>query len=121
MNSAHRDPRASRRQVLTALGLSTGVIVATQALPAPAHASTSRLHDDTALRGQGKLYSGSNNSNDDDTAASSDCPGPGLLSAYWGGLYVDSTTANRLRTGPFSACGASFPGDRTTDRVRWAS
>jgi hypothetical protein len=121
MSPQRPQAQPSRRQVLAGLGLTAAGVLASQAFPAPAQAATRYLHDDTALRGQGKLYSGSANRAGCDTAASSDCPGPGRLSAYWGGLYVHSTTANRLRTGPFSGCGASFPGNGNTERMRWAS
>lgn len=117
-------PRISpvdRRRFLTLMGLSAGAVVGSQAIIAPAEATTWRLHDDTSLVGLGNLYSGSLNNSGCDTAASSDCPGPGNMSAYWGGLYVNSTVENRLRTGPFTSCDAPFPGTGNTDRMRWAS
>jgi hypothetical protein len=112
-----------RRRFLALMGLSAGAVVGTQALGSAAEAATWRLHDNTHLVGLSRLYSGSVNNNVPrcDTAASSDCPGPGLLSAYWGGLYVNSTTQHRLRTGRFTTCGARFPGTGLTDRCRWAS
>lgn len=112
------DGKLNRRRLLTVAGLS---IAGAVALPVPAYAATWRLHDDTNRRGQGKLYSGSNNNAGCDTAASSDCKGPGRLSAYWGGLYVASELKHQLRTGPYRGCGASFPGNGNADRVRWAS
>ncbi|GGZ03207.1 hypothetical protein [Streptomyces poonensis] len=118
-----RPPQPTRRQVLTAAGLSAAAVTGLQTAAPPARAATWRLHADTALSGQGKLYSGSTNRSQPrcDTAASSDCPGPGALSVYWGGLYVHSTASNMLRTGPFTSCAAPFPGQGTADRVRWAS
>jgi len=121
MSNSRHQPRASRRQFLAALGLSAGAALVSQVVSAPADAATTRLHGDVAQRGQGKLYSGSANKPGCDTAASSDCPGPGRLSAYWGGLYVHSTASNMLRTGPYAGCGATFPGNGNTSRMRWAS
>jgi hypothetical protein len=83
--------------------------------------TTWRLHDDTAARGVGWLYSGSINNPGCDTAASSSYPGPGRLSAYWGGLYVDPKVRDALRTGPYLGRGTQFPKDNTQTRCRWAS
>lgn len=113
--------RLSRRRLLGGLGMSAGAVVASQAIATPAHAATYRLHDDTTQRGQGRLYSGSPNNSGCDTANSSSCRGPGRMSVYWGALYVVSTTEHRLRTGPFTSCGTTFPGNGNASRVRWAS
>lgn len=88
--------------------------------------TTWHLHNDTALRGQGQLYSGSLNNPGDDTAASSNYPGPGRLSCYWGGLVVEDQAANVLRTCEFVPF-VTTPGPvrqgaiGAVDRVRWAS
>lgn len=114
----------TRRRVIGLAGLSVGAVAAGAVTPAAvsALAVTDYLHRDTDRRGEGRLYSGSVNHPGCDTAHSADCPGPGLLSAYWGGLYVHSVPAHRLRTGPFTgSCGARFPGSGAVDRLRWAT
>jgi hypothetical protein len=114
--------RLTRRRFLQRAGASAAAVVLTQAVPHRAEAATWLLHDDTNMRGLGKLYSGSINNPDDDTAEDATCPGPGRLSCYWGALYVNSVTAHRLRTGPYlGSCSASWPQQWGADRVRWAS
>jgi hypothetical protein len=115
-------PYLTRRRFLQLAGASAAAVVLTQAVPRRVEAATYLLHDDTNLKGLGNLYSGSLNHPGDDTAEDADCRGPGRLSCYWGALYVNSVTAHRLRTGPYSdSCSATWPGTGNTERVRWAS
>jgi hypothetical protein len=116
-----RVPHFTRRRFLQLTGASAAAFVLAQALPRRAEAATWRLHDDTDQVGLRKLYSGSHNNPGCDSAETADCPGPGRISCYWGALYVNSVREHRLRTGPFSGCNADWPGDGSTDRVRWAS
>jgi hypothetical protein len=118
--------RLTRRRVLQLAGASAAALAITQAVPRRAEAVTWLLHDDTNLRGLHRLYSGTPDSQSCalDTAEGARCRGPGRLSCYWGGLYVNSVTAHRLRTGPYPAsggCTATWPGTGNTARLRWAS
>jgi hypothetical protein len=104
------------------MGSTTGAIALTQGVMPRAEAATWRLHDDTGGVGLERLYSGSYNNPGCDTAESADCRGPGPMSCYWGGLYVNSVQLHRLRTGPYrGVCRGGWPGTGITDRVRWAS
>lgn len=78
----------TRRQLLKATGLTAGAVVAGQALASPAQASTRRLHDDTEKKGAaGRLYTGTPPGlGNGRTADSAYLRGPGLISAYAGGL-----------------------------------
>jgi hypothetical protein len=118
--------RLTRRRFLQLAGASAATVVLTQALPHRAEAATWLLHDDTNMRGLGKLYSGTDDSQSCalDTGEGALCHGPGRMSCYWGALYVNSVTAHRLRTGPYPAsggCSATWLGIGNTERVRWAS
>jgi hypothetical protein len=119
----------TRRRFLQLAGTSAAAVVLTQAVPRRAEAATWLLHDDTNMRGQGKLYSGTDDSQscELDTGEGARCHGPGRLSCYWGALYVNSVTAHRLRTGPYKGCSGppaqwpTWPGTGNAARVRWAS
>jgi hypothetical protein len=114
--------RPTRRRVLETAAASAAALVLAQAAPEPAAAATWRLHDDTDQVGLRQLYSGSSPLPGCDTAENADCPGPGRISCYWGGLFVNSTARHRLRTGPFTGvCGATWPGGGGAERVRWAA
>lgn len=112
----------SRRRFLRLAGCTGGAIALSQGFAPHAGAATWQLHGDTSLAGLEKLYSGSYNNPGCDTAEDADCRGPGRMSCYWGGLYVNSTLYNRLRTGPYGGvCRGQWPGTGVADYVRWAS
>ncbi len=112
----------TRRRVLQSAGAGAAALALGLTAPGPAAAATWRLHGDADRVGLRTLYSGGDNPPGCDTAEGADCPGPGRISCYWGGLYVNSVARHRLRTGPFAgACGAAWPGGGGAERVRWAS
>jgi hypothetical protein len=112
----------TRRHLLQRTGAGAAVVAVAQAAPDRAVAATWHLHGDTDQVGLRQLYSGSTNPPGCDTAEAADCRGPGRISCYWGGLYVNSVARHRVRTGPFTgSCIKSWPGTGLTARVRWAS
>lgn len=124
MNAVNRHHKAplTRRRFLHLAGGSAAAAALMQAATRPAQAVTWRLHDDTNQVGLSRLYSGSENYAGCDTGESAVCKGPGRMSCYWGGLYVNSVTYHRLRTGPVPlSCNDSFPGISNLEYVRWAS
>jgi hypothetical protein len=112
----------TRRRVLQSAGATTATLALTQSASERASATTWHLHGDTDQIGLRGLYSGSLDNPGCDTADSADCRGPGRISCYWGGLYVNSVQLHRLRTGPFAGdCDTSWPDTGLAQRVRWAS
>jgi hypothetical protein len=86
--------------------------------------TTWHLHADTHRRTEGRLYSGTTkDASFCQTGApeEADCPGPGRISAYMGGLYVHDQRAHVLRTCDFTGdCDAPWR-DAHSQQLRWAS